>query len=73
MKEKLVALIEQRLRYADRFDTISGKRSMMDQCFGATLLACELLTAENKEEEEIEIVRLWNEVYKPKFEEKIYD
>lgn len=72
MKEKLIAFIEQRLYCIDLLDTISGKRSMMDQCFGAIVFTCDLLASENKIEEEFEITRLWNEVYKPMFEEKIY-
>ena len=72
MKEKLIAFIEQRLKYTDRLDTIREKRSVMDQCFGAVTFAYDLLIAEEKREQAIQIEKLWNEIYEPRFEEKIY-
>ena len=72
MKEKLIVFIEQRLKYTDRLDAIREKRSVMDQCFGVVAFAYDLLIAEEKREQAIQIEKLWNEIYEPRFEEKIY-
>ena len=72
MKEKIIAFIEQRLEYTDKLDTIREKLSVMDQCFGVVAFAYDLLIAEEKREQAIQIEKLWNEIYKPRFEEKIY-
>ena len=72
MKEKIIAFIEQRLEYTDKLDTIREKLSVMDQCFGVVAFAYDLLIAEEKREQVIQIEKLWNEIYEPRFEEKIY-
>ena len=72
MKEKIIAFIKQRLEYTDKLDTIREKLSVMDQCFGVVAFAYDLLIAEEKREQAIQIEKLWNEIYEPRFEEKIY-
>ena len=72
MKEKLIVFIEQRLKYTDKLDAIREKRSVMDQCFGAVAFAYDLLIAEAQRAKAIQIKKLWNEIYEPRFEEKIY-
>ena len=70
MKEKIIAFIEQRLEYTDKLDTIREKLSVMNQCFGVVAFAYDLLIAEEKREQAIQIEKLWNEIYEPRFEEK---
>ena len=70
--KKLIAFIEEAFNSLDRLDTISEKRSIFDQCFGATNFICSWLVSVDETEQAIQIAELWNEVYKPRFEEKIY-
>lgn len=67
MKEKLIAYFNRKLHQIDTYPV--GGRNFFAQAFGALEFACETI---NNRDEENELIDLWNEEWKPKFEAKIW-
>lgn len=69
-KQHLINFIERQLIALDFLDTRNAKRSIYDQSFGAVMYYITIAAAENQYFADVEV--LWEQTYKPLFEEKIY-
>lgn len=69
-KQHLINFIERQLVALDFLDTRSAKRSIYDQAFGAVMYYTTTSCAEDSYYADVEV--LWEQTYKPLFEEKIY-
>ena len=69
-KQHLINFIERQLIALDFLDSRYEKRSIYDQAFGAVMYYTTTSCAENSYYADVEV--LWEETYKPQFEEKIY-
>ena len=67
MKEKLIAYFNRQMHHMDI--NPSGRNIYFDHAFGALELACMAL---DNWDEESELIDLWNDEWKPKFEAKVY-
>lgn len=67
MKEKLIAYFNRQMHHMDI--NHDGRRVYFDHAFGALELACEIV---NNWDEESELIDLWNEEWRGKFEAKVY-
>ena len=67
MKEKLIAYFNRQMHYMDINPT--ERRVYFDHAFGALEFAC---VVANDWDEESELIDLWNEEWKSKFEAKVY-
>ena len=69
MKETLIKLWERKERYIEDATDIADRKTFFSQAFGALEMALAYL---NDWEREDEYIELWNEVWKPRLEEKVY-
>ena len=69
MKEQLIKLWERKERYIEDATDIADRKTYFSQAFGALEMALVMLANWEMEDEYIE---LWNEVWKPRLEEKVY-
>lgn len=69
MKEQLIKLWERKERYIEDAIDIADRKTYFSQAFGALEMALVYL---NDWEREDEYIELWNEVWKPRLEEKVY-
>ena len=67
MKEKLIAYFNRLMHYMDL--NPDGCTAYFGQAFGALEFACAIA---NDWEKEDELINLWNNEWKPKFEAKVY-
>ena len=69
MKEKLIKLWERKERYIEDAIDIADRKTYFSQAFGALEMVLAYL---NDWEREDEYIELWNEVWKPRLEGKVY-
>ena len=69
-KQHLINFIEHQLIALDFLDSRYAKRSIYDQAFGAVMYYTATSCAEDSYYADVEV--LWEQTYKPLFEEKIY-
>lgn len=69
-KQHLLNFLHYQLALIDFVDTRTAKRSLYDQAFGAVMYYTTASSAEDSYYADVEV--LWEEIYKPRFEEKIY-
>ena len=69
-KQHLINFIERQLIALDFLDSHYAKRSIYDQAFGAVMYYTTTSCAEGSYYADVEV--LWEQTYKPLFEEKIY-
>ena len=69
MKEKIINCWERFDRQMDHVTTLSEKTSLFNQAFGALQFAMELL---NNWDTEDELIQLWENKWKPHFENKVW-
>jgi hypothetical protein len=70
MKEQLIKLWERKERYIEDAIDIADRKTYFSQAFGALEMVLVYL---NDWEREDEYIELWNEVWKPRLEEKVYE
>ena len=69
MKEQLIKLWERKERYIEDAIDIADRKTYFSQAFGALEMVLVYL---NDWEREDEYIELWNEVWKPRLEGKVY-
>ena len=69
-KQHLLNFLHYQLALIDFVDTRTAKRSLYDQACGAVMYYTTTSSAEDSYYADVEV--LWEEIYKPRFEEKIY-
>ncbi len=69
MKDKLIRLWERKERYIEDATELADRKTFFSQAFGALEMALAVLDDWEREDEYIE---LWNEVWKPRLEGKVY-
>lgn len=67
MKEKLIAYFNRQMHHMDI--NPDGRPAYFSQAFGALDFALQVI---DNWDEESELIDLWNEEWKPKFEAKVY-
>ena len=70
MKEQLIKLWERKERYIEDAIDIADRKTYFSQAFGALEMVLVYL---NDWEREDEYIELWNEVWKPRLEGKVYE
>ena len=70
MKEKLVKLWERKERYIINETHLENRKVLFSQAFGALEMA--LVVLDNWEQEE-ELIALWNNEWRTRLEEKVYE
>lgn len=70
MKETLIKLWERKERYIINETQLENRKILFAQAFGALEMALAIL---NDWEREDEYIELWNETWKPRLEEKVYE
>lgn len=70
MKEKLIKLWERKERYIINETQLENRRILFSQAFGALEMALEMLDNWDGEDE---LIALWNDEWKAKLEEKVYE
>ena len=70
MKEKLIKLWERKERYIINETQLENRRILFSQAFGALEMALEMLDNWDGEDE---LIALWNDEWKARLEEKVYE
>ena len=70
MKDKLIKYWERKERYMMNASFKEDKKILFSQAFGGLEFAMEMLDNWN---EEYELIKLWNNEWKPRLEELVYD
>ena len=70
MKEKLIKLWERKERYIINETQLENRRILFSQAFGALEMALEMLDNWDGEDE---LITLWNDEWKARLEEKVYE
>jgi hypothetical protein len=70
MKEQLIKLWERKERYIEDAIDIADRKTYFSQAFGALEMVLVYL---NDWEREDEYIELWNEIWKPRLEGKVYE
>ena len=70
MKEKLIKLWERKERYIEDVAELADRKTFFSQAFGALEMA---LTMLDNWEQEAELIDLWNNEWKARLEEKVYE
>ena len=70
MKEKLIKLWERKERYIINETQLENRRILFSQAFGALEMALEMLDNWDGEDE---FIALWNDEWKARLEEKVYE
>ena len=70
MKEKLIRFWERKERYIEQADNLESKKIFCFQAFGGLEMAMDIL---DNWEQENELVDLWNNEWKHRLEEKVYE
>ena len=65
--EKLIEMLDYYVNACDRSHTTEVRKAFYDQATGATQMFCFMNI-----ELEPQVLRLWDNVYRPKFEELVY-
>ena len=70
MKEKLIKLWERKERYIEDSADLADRKTFFSQAFGALEMA--LVMLDNWEQED-ELIALWNDEWKARLEDKVYE
>ena len=70
MKEKLIELLERKERYIINETQLENRKVLFSQAFGALEMALAIL---DNWDEEAELIDLWNDEWKARLEEKVYE
>ena len=70
MKEKLIELWERKERYIINETQLENRKVLFSQAFGALEMALAIL---DNWDEEAELIDLWNDEWKARLEEKVYE
>ena len=70
MKEKLIELWERKERYIINETQLENRKVLFSQAFGALEMAMAMV---NNWDEEAELIDLWNDEWKARLEEKVYE
>ena len=70
MKEKLIELWERKERYIINETQLENRKVLFSQAFGALEMALAIL---DNWYEEAELIDLWNDEWKARLEEKVYE
>lgn len=70
MKEKLIRYWERKERYIINETHLENRRILFSQAFGALEFTMEML---NDWDEEAELIELWNNEWKTRLEDKVYE
>ena len=70
MKDKLIRLWERKERYINETDSFESRKTFFSQAFGALEMAMDVL---DNWDAENELVDLWNNEWKKRLEDKVYE
>ena len=70
MKEKLIKLWERKERYIEDATELRSRETFFSQAFGALEMAMDMT---DNWDEEAELIDLWNDEWKARLEEKVYE
>ena len=70
MKEKLINLWERKERYIKGTAELENRKIFFSQAFGALEMAMAMV---DNWDEEAELIALWNDEWKARLEEKVYE
>ena len=70
MKDRLIRLWERKERYIEQSDNFESRKIFFSQAFGALEMVMDIL---DNVEAENELVDLWNEEWKHRLENKVYE
>lgn len=70
MKDKLIRFWERKERYIEQADNLESKKIFFSQAFGALEMAMDIT---DNWDAESELVDLWNNEWKERLEEKVYE
>jgi hypothetical protein len=70
MKEKLITLWERKERYIENATDLADRKALFSQAFGALEMALAILDNWDAEDE---LITLWNDEWRTRLEEKVYE